>query len=39
MTWRELVSGLSVESRAALASALADVVVDDGESLESWLRH
>ncbi|MBO9043448.1 tyrosine-type recombinase/integrase [Curtobacterium flaccumfaciens] len=39
MTWHELVSGLSVENRAALAAALVDVAVDDGESLESWLRH
>jgi len=39
MTWQELVSGLSVEHRAALAAALADVAVDDGQTLESWLRH
>ncbi|MCS6559964.1 hypothetical protein NYQ31_16315 [Curtobacterium flaccumfaciens] len=39
MTWHELVSGLSVENRAALAAALADVAVDEGDSLESWLRH
>ncbi len=39
MTWQELVNGLSVEHRAALAAALADVAVEDGESLESWLRH
>ncbi|WIE77506.1 tyrosine-type recombinase/integrase [Curtobacterium sp. MCSS17_016] len=39
MTWQELVDGLSVEHRAALAAALADVAVDDGQTLESWLRH
>ncbi|MCS6565611.1 tyrosine-type recombinase/integrase [Curtobacterium flaccumfaciens pv. flaccumfaciens] len=38
MTWHELVSGLSVEHRAALAAALADVAVDDGQPLELWLR-
>lgn len=38
MTWHELLSGLSVEHRAALAAALADVAVDDGQPLESWLR-
>ena len=37
-TWHELVSGLSVEHRAALAAALADIAVDDGQPLESWLR-
>lgn len=39
MTWQALVSGLSAENRAALAAALADVAVDDGGPLESWLRH
>jgi hypothetical protein len=39
MTWQSLVSGLSPENRAALASALADVAVDDGQPLQSWLRH
>ncbi|WP_159573163.1 hypothetical protein [Curtobacterium sp. 18060] len=39
MTWQALVSGLSAENRAELAAALADVGVDDGEPLETWLRH
>ncbi|WP_433953589.1 tyrosine-type recombinase/integrase [Curtobacterium flaccumfaciens] len=39
MTWQTIVSGLSPENRAALAAALADVAVDGGEPLESWLRH
>jgi len=39
MTWQALVSGLSAENRAELAAALADIGVDDGEPLATWLRH
>lgn len=39
VTWHALVGGLSSEHRAGLAAALADVGVDDGQPLETWLRH